>query len=250
MKITIAGYGFVGQAHNELLKDYHYITIVDPAWSEYNHAIPSDSEAVIVCVATPQRVDGACEMKHVYEVVESCPDVPILIKSTISLEGWQMLNETFPNRMLNFSPEFLRAQSAIEDMKNMSHMYMGGTSVNFWASVFNDCCNKLTIEVTDPEQLILGKYFRNSFLALKVAFFNQMYDLCKELDVNYEAVADVVGKDSRIGTSHTVVTEERGFGGHCFPKDTAAITRTAQKYNRPLTILERAIEYNNSIKKR
>lgn len=249
MKITIAGFGFVGQAHHNLLKNYHDIDIVDPAYDEYNNPIATDTEAVIVCVATPQRPDGACEMKHVYEVVESCPDVPILIKSTISVEGWQMLVDTFPGKMLNFSPEFLRAASALEDLQTMSHMYIGGNSVNFWAEVFRDCCSKLTIEATDPEPLILGKYARNSFLALKVAFCNQLYDLCNKLDVNYEAVADVMGKDSRIGPSHTTVTQERGFGGHCFPKDTAAIARTAQKYNAPLTILEQAIEYNKSIKR-
>ena len=84
MKIVIAGYGFVGKAHHKLLKDKHDITIVDPAWPEYKKPIPQDTEAVIVCVSTPQRSDGSCEMKNVYEVIEAAPDVPILIKSTIA----------------------------------------------------------------------------------------------------------------------------------------------------------------------
>ena len=243
MKITIAGYGFVGQAHKEILKDNHDITIVDPAWPEYNIPIPQDTEAVIICVSTPARIDGSCEMKNVYEVIEASPDVPILIKSTISVEGWDMLVDAFPNRMLNFSPEFLRAAWAIEDLKNMDLLLIGGTSCNFWEKIFN-----INAEIADPKELILAKYARNSFLALKVAFFNQMYDLCDKLGIEYSAVAHYTGIDPRITESHTQVTEERGFGGHCFPKDTSALVKTAQRNNVELSILQEAIEYNKRIK--
>lgn len=243
MKILIAGYGFVGRAHHELLKNQHEIIIHDPALG-YD-ANGSIADAVIICVSTPQRPDGACEMKNVYEAIEAAPDVPILIKSTISVEGWDMLVEAFPNRMLNFSPEFLRAASAVEDLQNMDLMLIGGTSCNFWAKVFNISC-----EVADPRELILTKYARNSFLALKVAFFNQMYDLCKELGIEYDAVAHYTGMDKRIGNSHTAITEERGFGGHCFPKDTAALVKTAQKNNVNLSILIEAMNYNDQIRRK
>lgn len=242
MKLTIAGYGFVGKAHLALLKDNHDIEIVDPAYND--NKISKDTDGVIICVSTPPRADGSCEMANVYEVIEACPDVPILIKSTISVEGWDMLVDTFPNRMLNFSPEFLRAASAVEDLKNMDYMLIGGNSCNFWAKVFN-----IDIEVADPRDLILTKYARNSFLALKVAFFNQIYDLCKATGVNYDAVDYYTGIDPRIGDSHMTVTEERGFGGHCFPKDTRALVKTAQRNNVSLSILQEAIEYNNKIRK-
>jgi len=244
MKIGIAGYGFVGQAHQSLLKDNHDIVISDPSYPEYAERLPNDVDAVIVCVATPQRDDGSCEMQHVYEVIEDAPDVPILIKSTISVEGWQMLVDTFPNAMLNFSPEFLRAASAVEDLRAMDLMLIGGISCNFWCKVFDVSC-----EIADPEQLILAKYARNSFLALKVSFFNQIYDLCKALNIEYGAVAHYTGMDSRITESHTQVTEQRGFGGHCFPKDTAALIRTAQRDNVELSILREAVEYNKRIRK-
>jgi UDPglucose 6-dehydrogenase len=243
MKITIAGYGFVGKAHHELLKDKHDITIVDPAWPEYKKPIPQDTEAVIVCVSTPPRQDGGCHMDNVYEVIEASPDVPILIKSTISVEGWQMLKDTFPNRMLNFSPEFLRAASAVEDLKAMDLMLIGGTSCNFWAKVFDVSC-----EIAEPEELILAKYARNSFLALKVAFFNQMYDLCDALDVEYAAVAHYTGMDKRITHSHTQVTKERGYGGHCFPKDVNALIKTADRDNVDLSILKEMRSYNNKVR--
>ena len=242
MKIGIAGYGFVGKAHAAVLKDKHDIVVNDPALGF--EADFADVDAVIVCVSTPQRPDGSCHMDNVYEVVEAAPDVPILIKSTISVEGWKMLVDTFPNRMLNFSPEFLRAASAVEDLRAMDLMLIGGTSCNFWAKVFNVSC-----EIAEPEELILAKYARNSFLALKVAFFNQMYDLCDALDIEYAAVAHYTGMDPRITESHTQVTKERGFGGHCFPKDTSALIKTAQRDNVELSILKEAVEYNRRIRK-
>ena len=242
MKILIAGYGFVGKAHHELLKDRHEIIIHDPALGYKADFV--DVDAVIVCVATPQREDGSCEMANVYDVVDLAPDVPILIKSTISVEGWDMLVDAFPNRMLNFSPEFLRAASAVEDLKNMDLMLIGGTSCSFWNKVFD-----VNVEIAEARELILAKYARNSFLALKVAFFNQMYDLCDALDVEYSAVAHYTGMDSRITESHTQVTKQRGFGGHCFPKDTNAIIKTGQRNNVDLSILKEAVEYNRRIRK-
>jgi len=244
MKLGIAGYGFVGKAYHELLKDKYEIVISDPADKRYNHPLPNDVDAVIVCVSTPARENGSCEMGNVYDVVDRAPDVPILIKSTISVEGWEILVEQFPNKMLNFSPEFLRAESAVQDLKDMNKLLIGGNSCNFWIKVFG-----IDAEIADPKELILAKYARNSFLALKVSFFNQMYDLCKQLDIEYDAVAHYTGMDDRIGSSHTKVTDDRGFGGHCFPKDLLAIVKTGQRNNVDLSILKEAISYNNKIRK-
>jgi len=241
MRILIAGYGMVGKAHHELLKEQHDIEIYDPALG-YKHLKAPD--AVIVCVSTPPRKDGACEMKNVFDVIETTPDVPILIKSTISVEGWDMLVDAFPNRMLNFSPEFLRAASAVEDLQNTDSILVGGSDPSFWGKVFN-----LPVEIAEARELILAKYARNSFLALKVAFFNQMYDLCDALDVEYSAVAHYTTMDERIGDSHSFITEERGFGGHCFPKDINALVKTAQRNNVELSILKETVEYNRRIRK-
>ena len=241
MRILIAGYGMVGKAHHELLKERHDIEIYDPALG-YKHLKAPD--AIIVCVSTPPRKDGACEMKNVYEVVESAADVPILIKSTISVEGWDMLVDAFPDKQLAFSPEFLRAASAVEDLQNTKLMLLGGAGCRTWREVFH-----VDIEIAEPRELILAKYARNSFLALKVAFFNQMYDLCDKLDVEYSAVAHYTGMDERIGYSHTYITEERGFGGHCFPKDTSAIVRTGERNGVELSLIKQAIKYNSSIRK-
>ena len=247
MKIGIAGYGFVGQAHQGVLKDYHDIIISDPALKHYGDLRQAD--AIIVCVSTPQGSHGGCHMDNVYKVIEDSPDVPILIKSTISLEGWDMLKHVFPNKQLTFSPEFLRAATALEDFKNNNTVLLGGGDTNFWSDLFVTAMGKVNIDIADPKELILTKYARNTFLALKVAYFNQLYDLCKKSGIDYEQVRKYTILDDRIGESHTTITDERGFGGHCFPKDANALIKTAKRDNIDLSLLKEAISYNAKIRR-
>ncbi len=249
MNILIAGYGFVGQAHQAALKDKYNVTIHDPALG-YD-ARYQQVDAVIVCVSTPQAEDGSCDMTNVFDVVDRAPSVPILIRSTISVEGWQELKRRYPSHSITFAPEFLRAASAVEDFLATRQVYMGGDDVGFWHAIFRvafDDPNFIT-QVATVEELILAKYFRNSFLATKVAFFNQIYDLCASTGVEYAAVRHIIADDPRIGHSHTEVTDERGFGGHCFPKDTAAIVHTASLVNVDLSLIKQAISYNHKIRK-
>ena len=246
MKILIAGYGFVGKAQELVLKDYHEVAIHDPYLGYENDWLNID--AVIVCVSTPPRPDGSCEMANVFDVIEQAPDVPILIKSTISVEGWETIRDAFPDKQICFSPEFLR-QATWEQDAFFDHMYIGGNCTAFWSDIFLGALGKITIEIKDPASLVAAKAFRNSFLATKVAFFNQVYDYCKQYNLDYNEVSQAIGQDSRIGTGHTTITQERGFGGHCFPKDTSAIVRSAQRRNARLTLIEEAINYNKSIRK-
>ena len=248
MKIGIAGYGYVGQAHEAALKDYHEILISDPALGHY--ADLKHADAIIVCVSTPQGSHGGCHMDNVFSVLKDLRlDQHVLIKSTISIEGWDMLLHMFPNTSLTFSPEFLRAETALEDFKNNNTILLGGSNTSFWADIFITAMGKINISVANPKELILTKYARNSFLALKVAYFNQINDLCTKLNLDYEQVRQYTTIDERIGESHTMITDERGFGGHCFPKDTSAFINTAKLNGSDLTILKEAIEYNQRIRK-
>lgn len=249
MKIGIAGYGYVGQAHKEGLEWCHEILISDPAKKHY--ADLNQAEALIVAVSTPQGDDGSCHMENVYSVLENLDvDIPILIKSTISLEGWENIKQKFPNKEITFSPEFLRAKTALEDFRKAKQFYLGGGNTNFWGELLVEALGQISVDVAKPEELILVKYFRNSFLATKVSFFNQIFDLCQSMDeVDYNTVRKLITVDERIGDGHSSVTEQRGFGGHCFPKDTQAIVNTAKEKDIDLSILNEAIKYNNKIRK-
>jgi len=250
MDILIAGYGFVGRAHEAVLTLRHTTHIYDPA-KGYND-FWKKPDGVIICVSTPANDDGSCDISNVIDILEyTNENVPVLIKSTISLEGWRKIKFMFPNHKLAFSPEFLRAETAISDIFSSRQLYIGGMQVSFWHALFRIAFDdpEFTTSIASPEELILAKYFRNSFLATKVSFFNQIYDLCKQTDTNYDTVSSIVASDPRIGNSHTQVTQERGYGGHCFPKDINAIITTAKKNNVDLSILKEIVSYNDSIRK-
>ena len=247
MSIQIFGYGFVGKAH-ALAFSPNY-SIYDPALG-YTE-IDDDADAVIIAVSTPiEPVHNGCDMVNVIDAISKAPYVPILIKSTISLEGWRQIKVQFPDKDITFSPEFLRAEYAMEDFKTQEVCYVGGDNTFFWSDVLTTRLG-VRVEVGEPEALIIAKYMRNSFLATKVAFFNQVYDLCQNqnIDADYSEVCHFITDDPRIGNSHTFVTDERGFGGHCFPKDTMAITETAYIYGENLSIINGAIRYNDRIRK-
>lgn len=246
MNLSLIGYGFVGQAVHEVLKDHYDVKIIDPKYND--NVILNDSDGYIVCVPTPGGMLQACDMSIVDTVIKACPeDKPILIKSTISLEGYEDLKKY--NKRITFSPEFLTAANANEDFKKQNRMLFGGADTDFWYDIFILAKGFKPVYGT-IEQLIMAKYLRNSFLATKVAFFNEVYDFCKATDIDYEKVAELVGMDERITRSHMKVPGpdgQRGFGGACFPKDTNALLHTFLKYNKPFTILREVVESNERI---
>jgi UDPglucose 6-dehydrogenase len=250
MKIAIAGYGFVGKAHYEVYKNQTDFCIVDPAYNKNLIQDIEDLKGVLCCVGTPSNKDGSCDMSQVFQVIKDTPkNIPILIKSTISLEGWKDLKATFPHHSISFSPEFLRTDYAIQDLENTNVFILSGDDVTFWKS-FLDLKNKnCSFFVCEPEQAIVGKYFRNSFLATKVSFFNQIYDFCDKTNTDYEYVRKIISLDPRIGESHTFIDEnDRPWGGYCFPKDTSALLEMSKNAEVELSVLQEAVNYNNKLK--
>jgi len=244
MKLGIAGYGYVGMAHELIFKECHDIIISDPFKREFGNLKHAD--AIIVCVSTPQNeISGHCDVTNVCDVIDAAPDVPILIKSTISPEGWRLITDTCANKNITFSPEYLRAAHWDKDIEECKDFYMGGASTNFWADLFRFARGDINVHIAEPVELILSKQLRNSFLALKVTYFNQVYDYCSGEGVDFESVRKLITSDPRIGPSHSFVTEERGFGGHCLPKDTRA-TELSADGNMPL--LKQILEYNQKFK--
>jgi len=234
--IGIVGYGFVGQAYAHLLlKNGIDVRVIDP---KFNTNEMGDEDSYIICVPTPMAEDGSCDANILKEVIKT--NKPLLIKSTISLEVWKEIGR----ENMSFSPEFLRANNNIKDIDEAENIYISRSPVSdYWVSVFSKCY-KQTV-VGRVEELITFKYFVNSFLATKVSFFNQIFDYCQDEELNFETVRRLLSMDKRIGEDHSFVTEERGWGGHCFPKDLSAITKNTEK----LTIIEHVIEYNSRIRK-
>jgi UDPglucose 6-dehydrogenase len=248
--MIIAGYGFVGKAHELLFTGHRReILIYDPP--KNMHADLENTSAVIICVPTPPADDGTCDMSAVFDVVSKIPDyTPIMIKSTISLDGWHSLKEKFPNHRLCFSPEFLRAANFMNDVKHLDSVILSGDT-DYWRDQYSYNWSKMQLAIVKPEEAIAIKYFRNAFLATKVSFFNEIYDFCEGHNINFNQVRAGVASDDRISDSHTYVYPDdgiRGWGGHCFPKDTSALLKMAAEKNINLNTLSAAVYYNTKLK--
>ena len=254
MKIIIAGYGFVGKAVARTLEKKHDLIIVDPKYGDEQIANHPDADGIIICVGTPHTDELACDDSQVYNVLESVPVfMPVLVKSTILPDQLFAIESAFNNHSICYNPEFLRAVSAVEDFANQKYMVLGGEDPEgFWQDLFTsvlpDCKLYFYCSMTEAS---LVKYSINSFLATKVAFFNQLYDLCEASGADYNLVRQIITHDARIGNSHTIVglDGDRGFGGACFPKDTNALIEYSNRAKTPLSILETAVLYNKTIRK-
>ena len=248
--MIIAGYGFVGKAHELLFKNFRReIDVHDPPLGK--HADFENASAVVICVPTPELENGTCDISAVYDVIEKCnKTTPILIKSTIHLQGWEFLKQTFPEHRLCFSPEFLRAANFMNDIKNLNSVILSGDT-DYWRDQYSYNWPKMRINIVRPEEAIAIKYFRNAFLATKVSFFNEIYDFCTAYGIDFDHVHAGIVDDERIGPSHSYVWPDqgtRGWGGMCFPKDTKALLKMAAEKNINLNTLEAAVEYNKKIR--
>jgi UDPglucose 6-dehydrogenase len=147
-----------------------------------------------------------------------------------------------------YNPEFLVEGSSKQDFVDPKLHVFGGTE---WATdmlarlyLKNSICTWCPIFAMTMDEAALVKYAINSFLALKVIFFNELYDTARHIDANFGVISDAIGSDPRIGHSHTKVPGfdgKRGFGGSCFPKDTQAFI----SYSRAQQLLRKCVEINS-----
>lgn len=255
MKFIIAGYGFVGKAVGNALKTKNEIVIHDPKYTDYKIIDHHDADGIVVCVPTPTTKAGQCDISIIRDVLDNVPIfMPVLIKSTVSPGAVEDIRDYYPNHSICYSPEFLRASSADKDFLNQKYVIIGGEDPDcFWhevlQSVLPNC--KIVFNCTE-EEACLVKYATNSFLALKTSFFNQIFDICEKTGIDFDTVRHLLSMDPRIGSDHTLVPgpdDERGWGGHCFPKDTHAFLKWSNDIAAPATLVEQAVIYNNKIRK-
>ena len=112
-----------------------------------------------------------------------------------------------------------------------SRIITGGNGAREVKAMFRKAFPKIPIVITKSETAEMVKYFINCFLATKVTFANQMYDICQFAGIDYDKVCEYALYDTRIGKSHLAVPGpdgDRGFGGHCFPKDLLAMIKFAE----------------------
>ena len=254
--IGIIGNGFVGNAVYQNLRDKVSCKVFDVdknrSLNTLNEVINQDF--IFVCLPTPMRMDGSCDLSILDNFFQDLPDNLIgtfIIKSTVPIGTTRKYTE---RHNVIHNPEFLTARNAVEDYSNSERNIVGGDEelcidfINFFKKCFPHIKNIIT--TSDESETI--KYFSNTFLAYKVAYFNKIYDLCQAVGMNYDTVCHGVTADSRIGKSHTKVPgidNDRGFGGTCFPKDINSLIKQMELYNVNADMLKEVWKYNQEIRK-
>ena len=256
MNIGIVGFGVVGRALQRLLsKGSHELAIWDKLAPPFDtadcKARIQSSDLAFICVPTDEKpLSGECDLSEVEDCV-SWISVPMCIKSTVVPGTVDRLADKF-HKAVAFSPEYVgeHCDHPWKEIERTGFVIVGGPRdlQNLVISALQ-CCMPVETEFhrTDAKTAELCKYMENSFLALKVAFVNQFYDIGHAFGVDFEELRRLWLLDSRIGESHTRVTAERGFGGRCLPKDLHAII-AAMRDKGGVPLLKAISDYNDAIR--
>lgn len=259
MKIGIVGHGFVGKAVDYGFPDNMCRkTVIDP---KYGNSVADlkGQDFTFVCVPTPMGDSGKIDSSIIKTVVSDIKRYTggvIIIKSTVTPDIiLELFTRNDASRMV-YNPEFLTEKSANEDFVNPTMHVFGGNpaatdTVEHLYKFYSLCkpCPTYHMSAVDASFV---KYGINSFLAAKVLWFNQFYDVVNGYDANFGKIIGAITADDRIGRSHTTVPGfdgKRGFGGACFPKDTSALAHFADGVGVDMTVLKEVIRANNEYRK-
>jgi len=246
--IGIVGQGFVGSAVYQGLKNFYTVRTFDIDESKCNSThleVCQKSDILFVCIPTPMRKSGECDTRLLESVIKKISEEcmlagnrPIIvIKSTIPPGTTSRINnDVAPELDVCFSPEFLTEANSFEDFKNQARIIIGGPrpSTGKIKQMFRKAFPTIPIIKTGTRTAEMVKYFTNCFLATKVTFANEMYEICSQNEIDFDKVTEYALYDERIGRTHLMVPGpdgDRGFGGHCFPKDLAAMIYFAKTLN-------------------
>ena len=220
----------------------------------------SKSDIIFICVGTPTKKNGkGADLSQIYNVAKeirgSISKFKIIItKSTVPVTTGDKIEKIISQKLSKkfFSvvsnPEFLREGEAIRDFTYPDRIVIG-TRDNKSNKILKNLYSPLISKgakyiITSRRAAELIKYASNAFLATKITFINELANLCEKIDVNIEDISIGMGLDKRIGGRF--LRAGPAYGGSCFPKDTKAITATADKFSTNLSVIKSVIKSNEN----
>ena len=264
MKIGIVGHGFVGSAVNQGFTRDAKKFIVDPKYFRENtmkELMAFRPDVTFVCVPTPQSETGECDTELLAQVLMDLNKIKghlVVVKSTVPAYKLKEITDQCIDLKCVLNPEFLTEKNYVKDFQNPAMLLLGGDRVhtNRVEEIYkkHSICRPCPTFHTDIMTASMVKYCINSFLATKVTFMNEMYDVLKSAGgADWREFIRIVSADNRMGNSHMQVPGNdglRGYAGSCFPKDTAALAYFAREIlNKPFTQLETSIKINDALRK-
>jgi UDPglucose 6-dehydrogenase len=256
-KIGIVGVGFVGGAIKAAMDTYPLVLVdSNPAISTHSFEELFECRGIFVCVPSPQSDNGQCDTSILEDVLKKLEGYTgvVISKSTAPPDVYERLNRLYPN--LVHAPEFLTAANAVNDYASGKFAIVGGRVTAY----VNEAIKLIKLGQTDLElihtctigEASMAKYIINTFLATKVIFMNEMHQLAEASGLRWDTIRHLIALDDRrVGNSHTQVPGpdgQFGFGGACFPKDTAALLKYAEQFNIPLNVLDAAVKKNTLLR--
>jgi UDPglucose 6-dehydrogenase len=247
------GLGVVGEALRSYFEGLDYpLRVYDPFRGLGSASTINEADVIFICVPTPYKPHVGFDDSALEDAVSLLEGSKIVvIKSTVlpgTTESYQL---RYSQHCFLFNPEFLREAHARVDLLEPDRQLVGHTAqsrhIAEWIlSILPDAPFARIMWAREAE---MAKYMTNAFLALKVTFANELYDLCTALEIDYDAAREAMAADVRIGSSHLDVFDSgyRGYGGKCLPKDTKALLELSDRIRVPLRLLRAADRINDSL---
>ena len=231
------------------------------ATTDYKPAVQK-TDISFVCVGTPSLPNGAINLGYIYEVVKQIAQVikhkssfhTVVIRSTVkagTLKVCQEIVEDISGKKhdvdfgLVSNPEFLREGTAIHDFVNPPYTVIGTRSEksqNVMTELYKEI--EAPIYYIKPEEAEMIKYANNNFHAMKIAFANEIGNICKENSVDGHVVMDIVSKDTTLNLSPYYLKPGFAFGGSCLPKDVRGLTQIAKSLDLKTPLLSSLLKSN------